>query len=68
MGIWTTLKKQAYIESLMRQSPTGILAFVKDHGIAWKVLDGGNRIRAVRDFVNDDQFHTNLGKKFSEFI
>lgn len=58
-GVWDTKQKQNFIVSLRRKYPTGILTFVKDHTTAtsynnpWKVLDGGNRLRAIRDFKKD---------------
>ena len=61
-GVWTHDNKQNYIKSLRGHYPTGILTFVKDHESAaayhypWKVLDGGNRLRAIRDFI-DNKFH-----------
>lgn len=61
-GVWSHDNKQNYIKSLKNQFPTGILTFVKDHGRAtsyqdpWKVLDGGNRLRAIRDFI-ENKFH-----------
>ena len=61
-GVWTSENKQNYIKSLRGHYPTGILTFVKDHESAtsyqdpWKVLDGGNRLRTIRDFINN-KFH-----------
>ncbi len=61
-GVWSPENKQNYIKSLKGHYPTGILTFVKDHESAtayqdpWKVLDGGNRLRAIRDFINN-KFH-----------
>ena len=69
-GVWEKKRKQAYIDSLHRNYPTGILTFVKDHGSAtayqekWATLDGGNRFRAIRDYMID-KFDVN-GKKYSE--
>lgn len=61
-GVWTPENKQNYITSLKGHYPTGILTLVKDHESAtsyqdpWKVLDGGNRLRTIRDFI-DNKFH-----------
>lgn len=58
-GVWSKAQKQNFIDSLQSKYPTGILTFVKDHRSAtsynnpWKVLDGGNRLRAIRDYKND---------------
>lgn len=70
-GVWSLKDKQNYIDSLMRQFPTGIFTLVKDHETAvsfkdpWKVLDGGNRLRAIRDY-KDDLFQNKKGVKYSE--
>jgi hypothetical protein len=69
-GIWTSEFKQHYIDSLQKGYPSGILTFVKDHISAtayqnpWKVLDGGNRLRAIRDYI-DDRFVDLNGNSFS---
>jgi hypothetical protein len=58
-GVWTRDSKHRYIMSLMAGYPTGIITLVKDHETAtsyqnpWKVLDGGNRLRTIRDFKTD---------------
>lgn len=74
-GVWSHDNKQNYIKSLMDHYPTGILTFVKDHESAtayqypWKVLDGGNRLRAIRDFRNNKFNVTNddeTSYKFSD--
>lgn len=70
-GIWSTDFKQHYIDSLQRGFPAGILTFVKDYSGAmayhdpWKVLDGGNRLRAIRDFM-EDKFVNLKGTSFSQ--
>lgn len=74
-GVWSNDSKQRYIKSLMGRFPTGIFTLVKDHENAtsyqnpWKVLDGGNRLRAIRDFKNDNlsvQKDAETSVKFSE--
>lgn len=54
-GVWSTSAKQNYIDSLFKEYPTSIITFVKqeDTEDPWLVLDGGNRIRALRDFMDD---------------
>lgn len=58
-GIWSIEFKRCYIDTLQRGYPPGIMIFVKDnksttsYSDPWKVLDGGNRTRAVRDFIDD---------------
>jgi len=65
-GVWSKQNKVLYIDSLQKSFPTGIFTFVKDHtSISWKVIDGGNRMRAVRDF-KDNKFQDLRGKKFSD--
>jgi hypothetical protein len=70
-GIWTNEFKRVYIDSLQCGFPAGILTFVKDNKCAtsyqdpWKVLDGGNRTRAIRDYI-DDVYQDENGFKFSE--
>ena len=69
-GVWDKKRKQEYIDSLHNNYPTGILTFVKDHTSAtayqekWATLDGGNRFRAVRDYILD-KFDVK-SKKYSE--
>lgn len=66
-GVWSLKDKQNYIDSLMREFPTGIFTLVKDREplVPWKVLDGGNRFRAIRDYTGD-LFQNKNGKKYSE--
>ena len=65
-GVWSKKNKVLYIDSLQKSFPTGIFTFVKDHtSVSWKVVDGGNRMRTIRDF-KDDKFQDSKGKKFSE--
>ena len=56
-GVWNTKAKQAYINSLELNYPTGLISIVKPHinggSHPYKVLDGGNRVRAIRDFMNN---------------
>lgn len=51
-GVWKRENKKNYINSLKSHYPTGIITLVKEHTSAgpWKVLDGGNRLRTIRDF------------------
>jgi hypothetical protein len=55
-GVWSSTKNKNFIDSIQKQYPFGLLTFVKDHESVlsntapWKVLDGGNRCRAIRDF------------------
>ena len=69
-GVWEKKRKQGFIDSIQKNYPTGILTFVKDHTSAaayqdpWATLDGGNRFRAIRDYMLD-KFDVN-GKKYSE--
>lgn len=58
-GIWSPKEKREYIDSLLQNYPTGILTFVKDLTSPskdidpWYVLDGGNRLRAIRDYMEN---------------
>jgi hypothetical protein len=69
-GIWSDGFKQDYIDSLQRGYPAGIMIFVKDNKTIssytepWKVLDGGNRTRAIRDYI-DDKYADRNGTKYS---
>lgn len=58
-GVWNDNFKQHYIDSLLKGYPSGILTFVKDckgctavRNGPWKVLDGGNRLRCIRDYID----------------
>ena len=70
-GVWTPDFQKNYIDSLQKGYPSGILTFVKDHKIStsyqepWKVLDGGNRMRAIRDYI-EDKFVDDKNKKYSQ--
>lgn len=51
-GVWNETMKIAFIDSLMKGYGIGLITLVRDHGEhSWKVLDGGNRLRAIRDFI-----------------
>jgi hypothetical protein len=60
-GIWGLKDKQLYISSLLLKFPTGIICIIKSHlagrvgnrTLMFKVLDGGNRCRAIRDFMQN---------------
>ena len=58
-GVWTNEGKKLYIDSLRSNYPTGILTMVRsaahdgDPPLPWNTLDGGNRLRAIRDFLAD---------------
>ena len=71
-GVWYLKAKQQYISSVKKNYPTGILTFVKPHmSIStqlnpWKVLDGGNRSRSLRDFLSF-KFPDEHGKYFNEW-
>lgn len=58
-GVWKTDAKRDYITSLERNYPTGLISVIKPHlngssnSKPYKVLDGGNRVRAIRDFMNN---------------
>ena len=70
-GVWSRSQQQHFIDSLRKNYPTGILVFVKDHFTAtsyqnpWKVLDGGNRLRAIRDYI-DNKFTDTQGIKYED--
>lgn len=57
-GVWKTEAKQKYIVSLMKGWPTGIVTLVVQDMSAdeapMQVLDGGNRLRALRKFLDND--------------
>ena len=75
-GVWPTPMKRAYIDSLLKGYPTGVTMIVKppgaSHTTKWMILDGANRARALRDFMNDK--FTTAGetkedkKKFWEYL
>lgn len=51
-GVWNEKMNIAFIDSLMKGYGIGLITLVRDHGeYVWKVLDGGNRLRAIRDFI-----------------
>lgn len=70
-GVWDKKMKSGFIDSLLNHFPTGILTFVKDYSIStsyqepWFTLDGGNRMRTIRDFIMN-RFENNEGSKFSD--
>ena len=70
-GVWSLQAKLKYIVSLMKRYPAGILTLVKGPetdpscNSNWSVLDGGNRLRAIRDYMNNT-FKNQEGKFFSE--
>jgi hypothetical protein len=56
-GVWSLDAKRDYINSLELNYPTGLISIVKPlingSSTPYKVLDGGNRVRAIRDFMNN---------------
>ena len=58
-GVWSTEAKRKYIISLMKNYPSGLISIIKAYTgrlKSYKVLDGGNRARAIRDFMNNKFF------------
>ena len=70
-GVWSLDFRQSFVDSIQRGYPSGILTFVKDYKCAtayqnpWSVLDGGNRMRAIRDYI-EDKFVDLNNKKYSQ--
>lgn len=67
-GVWSVSKKRQLIDSIVKEFPIGNITLVKDYQMdeePWKVLDGANRCRAIRDFYLNKFTDVN-GKKFSE--
>jgi hypothetical protein len=67
-GVWSNEAKKKYITSLMNNYPSGLISIVKAHisrlkSMPYKVLDGGNRARTIRDFMNN-KFCLNEGLYF----
>ena len=71
-GVWNKIYQQRYIDTIQRNYSKGIITLVKDHKGStsykdpWKVLDGGNRMRAIRDFLQDKFVNLIDNKKFSQ--
>ena len=55
-GIWSKPGQRKFIRSILKNYPVGIFTFVKAQGNRahqpWMILDGANRIRALRDYRN----------------
>ena len=68
-GIWTKRDKTCFLDSIKEGFPVGILTFVKNCGGAhhspWMILDGANRARTLRDFLNGN-ITDGKSKKFDE--
>jgi hypothetical protein len=64
-GVWDVRAGQLFIDSIQRGYPPGIIMLVRseDAPEPWKVLDGGNRLRALRAFLDND-FQDLDGRKF----
>ena len=58
-GVWNRQSQRRFIDSLRKKYPVGMITLVKEHGSAtsyqdpYKVLDGGNRLRAIRDYMSN---------------
>ena len=62
-SVWTNGEKTRYIDALMSGRPTSILTFVQGvEDERYAVLDGGNRLRTIRDFRANEL----KGKKFED--
>ena len=67
-GVWSVSKNRQLIDSIFKEFPIGNITLVKDYQMdeePWKVLDGANRCRAIRDFYLNKFTDVN-GKKFSD--
>lgn len=64
-GVWDVDAGKLFIDSIQRGYPSGIIMLVRseDDPGPWKVLDGGNRLRALRGFLNNE-FQDERGRKF----
>jgi hypothetical protein len=53
-GVWTEQHRSNYIDALYKGFPAGIITFIKHRDdVSFMILDGANRIRAVRDYINN---------------
>lgn len=72
-GVWNDKQRSILIDSIQQSYPIGSVIFIRDFNNAmatynepWNVLDGGNRCRAIRDFINNklknmhSQFYSEL--------
>lgn len=63
-GVWNITKKRLYINSLYDGFPAGILTLIQNKNDDYfMVLDGGNRLRTIRDYMSD-LFSIGEDKKF----
>ena len=67
-GVWPTRMKKALIKSLLLGHPIGSIMLVKPAGASnttnHYILDGGNRSRVIRDFLEDEfDIDTSDGRK-----
>lgn len=73
-GIWNLDLKRNYIDSLQKGFPSGNITLVKSkknfitNQNPWKILDGGNRIRSIRDYMKNKfaDLNNNKYKDLSE--
>ena len=74
-GVWSPSQQQTFIDSLQKNYPIGILTFVmneESEESCWRTLDGGNRMRAIRDYKNNmyvdkgDEEEKRSGRKYEE--
>jgi len=51
-GVWNDPKRSKFVDSLMNSYGTGLITLVRTRGeTASRVLDGGNRLRTIRNFI-----------------
>ena len=51
-GVWNDPKRSKFVDSLMNSYGTGLITLVRTRGeTVSRVLDGGNRLRTIRNFI-----------------
>ena len=63
-GVWNNKQQKNYIDALKKYYPTGIITFVENDNCL-NVLDGGNRLRTIRDYINN-KFNDLDNRKYSD--
>lgn len=55
-GVWSSVKKSRFIESLLMHLPITPIFLSQDHDFNYEVIDGLQRLTTIKSFIEDNEF------------
>ena len=61
-GVWSVSGQKELMKTVSSNMPWGAITIVQRRGaLQWDILDGGNRVRTIRDYVANNKFAAEIG-------